>query len=75
MSRRNEGKTDPKKLNKKRDFLLKDSDNKICQLEEILKILKERRFDDSLVQKLYKRELARNERLRKLCFSELIIGE
>jgi hypothetical protein len=66
MSRRNEGKTDLNRLKSDREKYLKDSRDKICQLEKILEILKERGFDDSLVQKLYKREIARNKRLTKL---------
>lgn len=66
MSRINTGKTQVERLNYKRKRNLKDSENKLKQLEKILEILREREFDDSLVQKLYKREMSRNKRLRRL---------
>ena len=70
MSRRNEGKTNFSKLKRDREKYLKDSGNRIHQLKKILEILKERGFDDGLVQKLYKREIARNKRLTKLIGDE-----
>lgn len=66
MSRKNEGKTNPTQLKKDREKYLKNSENKIEQLKKILGVLKENGVEDSLVQKLYKKEMARKERLTKL---------
>lgn len=66
MSRKNEGKTKPDVLYRKREILLKESDNRLLQLEKILQVLKANEVDDSLIRKLHKRELARKARLTKL---------
>lgn len=66
MSRRNEGKTKPAVLYRKREILLKESDNRLLQLIDCLDVLKEAGVEHDLVRKLYDRELARNARLTKL---------